>query len=392
MNKPVYLHNYGLTSALGIGKEAHSLGLWDEAASPLTVTDDYSPGRCLPVGRVSAPLPDTGDWAQHERSRNNQLLWSAWQQVADDWQRLSAGQDMNRVAVIIGTSTSGIGESEACFTPGQTRAPDYAKQQIAAPAAFLARKLGITGPVYTLSTACTSGAKALASGRRLLNAGLVDWVIAGGADALCALTVRGFSALEAIASDPCNPFSRNRQGINIGEAAAVFIMSREPGPWMLQGVGESSDAHHISAPEPDGRGAEAALRAALVDAQLAPSAVGYVNLHGTATALNDKMEALALTRVLGQVPASSTKPFTGHTLGAAGALEAAICLLALASGRLPPQRWDGEADPDLPPVQLVADNQQRLPGDKRVVMSNSFAFGGNNIALVLAPGDVNDQG
>ncbi|AFU98580.1 beta-ketoacyl-ACP synthase [Simiduia agarivorans] len=393
MTKPVFLHNYGLTSALGIGKEAHRQSLWDAAfSSPLTVTDDYSPGQPLPVGRVNAPLPDTSAWSEHECSRNNQILWSAWQQIADDWQAIATGVDLSRVAVIIGTSTSGISESEACFAPGMNRAPDYAKQQIAAPAAFLAQRLGVTGPAYTLSTACTSGAKALASGRRLLNAGLVDWVIAGGADALCALTVRGFGALEAISASPCNPMSVNRNGINIGEGAALFLMSREPGPIALLGVGESSDAHHISAPDPEGHGAERALNGALADAALDASFVTYLNLHGTATALNDKMESFAVQRVLGTVKASSTKPFTGHTLGAAGALEAGICALALQAGRLPPHRWDGEFDPELASLQLVAGDTHWPESAPRIAMSSSFAFGGNNIALLLAQGDDHDQG
>lgn len=386
MSHAVYIHAWGMTSALGQGLDAHRQ-LWAGAHSPLTVTDTYSPGQPLPVGRVNSPLPDPSAWPESEQSRNNQLLWSAWQQIAPDWQRLAAGVAPARVAVIIGTSTSGIGESEPCFAAGGSGQPDYHLQQIAAPASFLARRLGITGPVYTLSTACTSGAKALAAGRRLLNAGLVDWVIAGGADALCALTVRGFSALEATTGQICNPMSANRCGINIGEGAALFLLSRAPSGLALLGAGESSDAHHISAPEPEGRGAEQALRAALADSGVAADQVGYLNLHGTATALNDKMEALAVSRVLGPVPASSTKPFTGHTLGAAGALEAAICALAIADGRLPPHRWDAVADPQLPALALVADNTAWPEHQPRIAMSSSFAFGGNNIALVLGQSD-----
>lgn len=383
MSQAVYIHAWGMTSALGQGLAAHRQ-LWSANASPLTVTDAFSPGRPLPVGQVNSPLPDASHWPAAEQSRNNQLLWSAWLQIAPQWQQLAAGVAPTRVAVIIGTSTSGIGESEACFAPGGTGSPDYHKQQIAAPATFLAHRLGITGPVYTLSTACTSGAKALAAGRRLLTAGLVDWVIAGGADALCALTVRGFSALEAIAEQVCNPLSANRNGINIGEGAALFLLSRQPAGLALLGAGECSDAHHISAPEPEGRGAEQALRSALADSGLAAGQVGYLNLHGTATALNDKMEALAVDRVLGRVRASSTKPFTGHTLGAAGALEAAICALAIHDGRLPPHRWDGMADAQLPALALVADNESWPGNAPRIAMSSSFAFGGNNIALVLA--------
>lgn len=376
-----YLHAWGMTSALGVGLDDHARGL--EAAPALTQSDRYSPGLSVALGQVQAALPDDSLWPASMRSRNNRLLWSAWQQLAPAWQACGAGVNPARVAVIVGTSTSGIGESETHFSSGSKTKPDYALQEMLAPARFLAQQLGITGPIYTLSTACSSGAKALAAGRRLLNAGLVDWVIAGGADALCGMTVRGFHALEALSAAPSNPLSVNRAGINIGEAAALFLLSRKPASIALCGVGESSDAHHISAPDPEGMGAERAMHAALEDAGITPTALAYVNLHGTGTTLNDKMEAKAVARLLGQVPVSSTKPFTGHTLGAAGALEAGICALALRDRKLVVHHWDGCRDPELPDLALV-EQPQRWPQDKRYVMSNSFAFGGNNISLILA--------
>ncbi|MBB3169246.1 beta-ketoacyl-ACP synthase [Simiduia aestuariiviva] len=386
MTDPVYIHGMGLTSAMGEGLDAHRACLWQIGAPNLSVTDDYSPGRALPVGRVDDGwLPDLAHLPAHEQSRNNRLLWSAWQQLAPRWEQ--AAPDLSRVAVIIGTSTSGIGDNEADFAADSPQKPLYARQQIAAPARFLARQLGVSGPAYTLSTACTSGAKAIAAGRRLLQAGVVDWVIAGGADALCGLTVRGFGALDAMSDAPCNPMSVNRNGINIGEAAALFLLSRTPSELAVTGAGESSDAHHISAPDPEGVGAERALRAALADAALPAEAVGYINLHGTATQLNDKMEAHAIARVFpASVPCSSTKPFTGHTLGAAGALEAGICALALQGEQLPPHYWDGQADAALPPLNLVsarAASSGWAAGDRHV-LSTSFAFGGNNIALLLS--------
>jgi 3-oxoacyl-[acyl-carrier-protein] synthase-1 len=179
--------------------------------------------------------------------------------------------------------------------------------------------------------------------------------------------------------------SRNRRGINIGEGAALFVMTAGTGPVALLGVGESSDAHHISAPEPEGRGAEAAMRAALADAGLAPTDIGYLNLHATATPKNDAMESLTVARVFPEgVPVSGTKPMTGHALGAAGALEAAFCWLALTdpAGRLPPHVWDGEPDPDLPRLDTVAHGRCFALG-RRIAMSNSFAFGGNNLSLIL---------
>ena len=384
MSEQVYIHAMGLTSALGVGIEAHRKSLWETSVPSLTITDQYSPGTPLPLGIVnSAALPDLDHLLDYEQSRNNQLLWSAWLQVADVWQSL--GTEPSRVAVILGTATSGIGDNEPYFDSASAKKPLYDRQQIAAPARFLAQQLGLSGPVYTLSTACTSGAKAIAAGRRLLQTGVVDWVIAGGVDALCGLTVRGFGALDAISSQVCNPLSANRDGINIGEAAAVFLLSRTPAAIAVTGVGETSDAHHISAPDPEGRGATAALQAALDDAHVAPDAVGYINLHGTATPLNDKMEAHAVARIFPHaVPCSSTKPFTGHTLGAAGALEAGICALALQDGRLPPHVWDGVQDSELPPLTLTdSGSSWRHPGSIRHALSTSFAFGGNNIALIL---------
>lgn len=385
MTATVYIHAMGLTSAMGVGPHAHRDALISCQTQPpqLSFTSAYSPGRVLPVGQVKQPLPDLSHLPSAEQSRNNQLLWSAWQQVEKQWVDIAA--DPVRVAVIIGTSTSGIGDNEPDFAPDSGSAPLYERQQIAAPAQFLARQLGISGPAFTLSTACTSGAKAIAAGRRLLQSGAVDWVIAGGADALCGLTVQGFSALDAIAPEPCNPLSANRRGINIGEAAALFLLSRRPSGVSVAGVGESSDAHHISAPDPAGVGAERAVRAALDDAGIAPNAVDYINLHGTATELNDKMEAHAIARVFpSNVPCSSTKPFTGHTLGAAGALEAGLCVLALQTGYLPPHCWDGQADDALPALQLVPADQAATATECRHVLSTSFAFGGNNIALLLS--------
>jgi 3-oxoacyl-[acyl-carrier-protein] synthase-1 len=253
-------------------------------------------------------------------------------------------------------------------------------------AQFVADLLEVSGPVYGISTACSSGAKALATARRLLRADLCDAVVAGGVDTLCHLTVMGFSSLEAVSESPCNPFSQNRDGINIGEGAALFLVSLESGGVCLSGVGENSDAHHISAPEPSGASAARCMNAALDDAGIAAAAVDYVNLHGTATLLNDQMEALAMAQVFGpDTPCSSTKPFTGHTLGAAGAIEAGICWLSLVGdgdGWLPIHLWDGIRDPGLPALNLVS-GQAGNGSLPRRVLSNSFAFGGNNIALVL---------
>ena len=240
-----------------------------------------------------------------------------------------------RVGLVLGTSTAGIGEAELAVAAARRGEAvplvfDYRQQELGSPSEFLARHLGLEGPAYTLSTACSSSARAFISGQRMLAAGLVDAVLVGGADSLCGLTLNGFDSLESLSCARCQPFDEARQGINIGEGAALFLLSRQPAPIALLGAGESSDAWHISAPHPDGVGAEAAMGMALAQAGLTPEQVGYINLHGTATRLNDAMESQAVYRLFGdRVPCSSTKPLTGHVLGAAGAIEAALACLLL---------------------------------------------------------------
>jgi 3-oxoacyl-[acyl-carrier-protein] synthase-1 len=216
----------------------------------------------------------------------------------------------------------------------------------------------------------------------LLQADFCDVALAGGIDSLCDLTLNGFSALESLSGDVCNPMSVNRRGINLGEGGALFLLSRSPSATKLAGWGESADAYHISAPDPEGTGAEAAMRRALTRAGCNAGEIGYLNLHGTATKLNDLMEARAVSRVFGaDLPCSSTKPLTGHMLGAAGACEAAFTMMALHAGRLPAHIWDGERDTEIPHIRLVARNGE-AHGVRRA-MSCSYAFGGNNIALIL---------
>jgi 3-oxoacyl-[acyl-carrier-protein] synthase-1 len=227
----------------------------------------------------------------------------------------------------------------------------------------------------------------MASAARLINMGLCDAVVTGGVDSLCAFTVAGFASLDSVSAAQCNPLSARRNGINIGEGAALFLMSREPACVALRGWGESSDAHHMSAPDPSGKGAATAIRKALDRAGIAPSQIDYVNLHGTATVQNDAMESRVVHELLGgEVMISSTKPFTGHALGAAGAIEAALCWLAMqdnnADGKLPPHLWDGEVDPSLPVLHTI-DAGMRLGQPVRWCLSNSFAFGGANAVLVF---------
>ncbi|MBA1202375.1 beta-ketoacyl-[acyl-carrier-protein] synthase family protein [Pseudomonas capeferrum] len=390
-----YLNSLGLVCTLGGDQAEVARRLFAGDCSGMQLQDGWIPGRRLPVGAVVGPLPQLP--LPKSQSHNNQLLYAAALQIETDIRQAIERHGRHRIGIVLGTSTSGIAEAAdgvAQYLQTQRFPADYryVEQELSAPANFLADWLQLSGPAHVISTACTSSARALLSARRLLDLNLCDAVLCGGVDSLCGLTLNGFSALEALSTERCNPFSANRDGINIGEGAALFVMSREPQregqSIALLGVGASSDAHHISAPEPSGKGAFQAMVKALKNAGLAPTQIDYLNLHGTATRHNDAMESLAVEQLFGDtLVCSSSKPMTGHTLGAAGALEAAFCWLTLSrenqQGRLVPHVWDGHADPQLPALNL-ADGSQRLPTrGLRRLMSNSFAFGGNNISLIL---------
>jgi len=391
----VFLNALGVICSAGEGQDVLRQSLWAEVPGGVAERREVWPGHALHLGAVRAPLPGVDHLPLAQRSRNNALLLSALAQIRSQVDAALQRYGAARVAVVLGTSTSGVGEAEQALAAharsGLLPAHFHiGQQEIASPALMLAELLGVGGPRHVVSTACSSSAKAMASAARLLRAGLADAVITGGADSLCAFTVAGFAALESVDVQRCRPMSATRQGINIGEAAALFLMTREPGPVCLSGWGESSDAHHISAPEPSGAGAQAAMREALARAGLEPMQIDYLNLHGTATRQNDAMESRAVAELFGtELVCSSTKPLTGHTLGAAGALEAAIAWLSLVdnpAGRLPVHHWDGLRDPDLAPLCLVAPGQT-LGRALRHVLSNSFAFGGSNASLILSAAD-----
>lgn len=389
----IYLHDLGLLCALGDTPATIRDTLFAGQAPGMRMTDRYSPGRPLTLGLVDTALPTLEEHPPAFRSRNNQLLAAAFAQIAPRYRQLAQGLDPQRIAVILGTSTSGISETETALAArtADGRWPAgyrLSQHELGNTAAFGVRLAGAEGPAYTISTACSSSARALATGARLLQADVVDLVIAGGVDSLCRFTVAGFSALESVSAERCLPFSANRRGINIGEGAGLFLMSREPARIALAGWGESSDAHHISAPEPEGRGAHLAIAAALARAGLTAREIDYINCHGTATPLNDAMESRVFGALCPQVPASSTKALTGHTLGAAAAVEAGLCWLTLLDEqhRLPPNLDDGQPDPALPALNLVRPGQ-RATQALRHVLSTSFAFGGNNAALVFSRHD-----
>ena len=384
----------GIVSCLGTDVEATWRGLLAGDTSGLVRRAGFVPGRELLVGAVETELPALPPSLARYACRNNALSLHALLQIADAVEDARARYGPSRLGVVMGTSTSGVGDAEAAIAHQRREgalSPSFYYDQLefGGAAGFVADYLGLAGPTYTLSTACSSGARALASARSLLRLGLCDAVVAGAADSLCGLTTGGFSALQAIAPERTNPMSAHRAGLTLGEAAALFLVTREGEGVQLLGVGESSEAHHMSAPDPGGAGARAAMQAALADAGLRAEEIAYLNLHGTGTAQNDSMESLAVEAVLGlDVVCSSTKPLVGHTLGAAGAVEAAFCWLVLRHAEgdalpVPPHRWDGARDPALPALHLAdAGERAKCRGPARV-MTNSFGFGGNNCTLVL---------
>ena len=253
---------------------------------------------------------------------------------------------------------------------------------------FIAEKYGLQGPVCTFSTACSSSAGALIKAAELIKSGLCDAAVAGGIDIASDTTLVGFASLEAVSENITNPFSQNRSGITLGDGAAFFVLSKEPldgsvPKICLLGYGESCDAHHMTSPDPSGIGAKKAIEKALSNAKIQPEEVDYINLHGTGTKFNDSMEAKAVDAVFGKykVPCSTTKPITGHTLGAAGALELAICFAAITGNVLPPQIWDGVFDEEMPELNFV--NKNSNLHQAKICLSNSFAFGGANACLVI---------
>ncbi|MBR9728324.1 beta-ketoacyl-ACP synthase [Shewanella intestini] len=383
-----FIHAIGAISALGCGKQATMANLQQGQSPGLTVYDKalYS-GRSTYVGKVIDPLVNLPQALEDASNRNNLIAATAYEQIKPVVEQYKQTIAANRIGVIIGTSTTAIveGEKSIKHMHQHGQLPDdfrFEHQDIADPALFIARLAQVSGITYSLSTACSSSNRAFISAQSLLDADLCDVVICGGVDSLCDLTVNGFDSLEQVAASPSRPFDQHRSGINIGEAAALFVLSRAPSAIKLTGWGESGEGHHISAPIPCGTGAKQAMEQALSRANIVPTDIGYINAHGTATQLNDAMESIAIAELFGsQVPVSSTKALTGHCLGAAGAIEAAICCWALQQQQLPPQ-WpqDFTAADNVSALNFSANKGQLLTPR---VLSNSFAFGGNNASLVF---------
>ena len=330
--------------------------------------------------------------------RNNRLTYLGLMQDGFTDAVAAAAQKYGaqRVGIFLGTSTSGILQTELAYRrrdPVNGALPaDFiygTTHNTFSVADFTRHYFGLTGPAVVVSSACSSSAKVFASARRMMAAGLIDAAVVGGVDSLCLTTLYGFNSLGLISNQPCRPFDVARDGISIGEAAAFALLENVPehldaNAVLLLGVGESSDAHHMSSPHPDGLGARIAMQNALATAQLKASDIDYINLHGTATPSNDAAETKAVAAVFGSsTPCSSTKGATGHTLGAAGGLEAVICALALQNSLLPGGLNSQQLDPTLPLNYLLENREQPV----HRVLSNSFGFGGTNCSLIFGRAD-----
>lgn len=388
---PLAVTAHTATTALGAGLQAQREALRSGRSGLRRNDFGAEPRLDCWIGRVDgleqAPLPATlADW----ESRNHRLAWHALHQdgFIEAARAAVARHGATRVAVLMGTSTSSIGETEAAYAQQQDgRIPEaLARLLVHTPHAlgdFVALAAGARGPCMTVATACSSSAKVFALAARMLQSGIADAAIVGGVDTLCGSVLYGFNSLQLVSPEPCRPFDARRRGLSLGEAGGFALLEREPATgaraW-LYGYGESSDAHHMSAPHPQGLGALRAMADALARAGLDPPAIGYLNLHGTATPANDAVEAQAVAAMFpGTLHASSTKGWTGHTLGAAGIVESVFALLALEDGLLPGTLNSDEPDPACGP-------QLRFVTEQRTVdyaMNNAFGFGGNNCSLVF---------
>ena len=388
--KPVAISAYTLSTAVGLGRDAtlHALRASRSGLAPVQFLDLPLPTW---VGEV-AGVDDTKLPAalQDFDCRNNRLAWLGLQQdgFLDAVAAAKARWGAHRVGVFLGTSTSGLLQTELAYRRREHNGALPADflygptQNTYSVASFANQALGLQGPSWVVSTACSSSAKVFGNAARLMQLGLIDAAVVGGVDSLCLTTLYGFNSLELLSDEICRPWDAQRKGLSIGEAAAFALLEREceaPQAW-LRGVGESNDGYHMSTPHPEGAGAIAAMRAALAAAGLTPADIDYINLHGTATPTNDASEDNAVRQVFGTgTPASSTKGATGHTLGAAGGVEAAISILALQHGLMPAGLNVQQRDPALQLHYLLENREAPL----RHVLSNSFGFGGSNASLVI---------
>ena len=391
MNRKLQISARTVVSALGRGVSAHVNAL-AEGRSGLRACDFPAVDMETWIGRVDGleGSPIEGALADYD-CRNNRLGMAALEQdgFMDAVDQARTRYGASRIGVFLGTSTSGVLQTEEAYARANPETGDLpddyiyrTTQNIYSIASFTRALLQLEGPALVVSTACSSSAKVFATAWRHMQAGLCDAAVVGGVDSLCRMTLYGFNALQLVSSKPCRPADQDRDGINIGEAGGYALLewADDDSDICLLGYGESSDAYHMSSPHPEGRGAALAMQQALQSASLKPEDIDYINLHGTATPANDRSEDRGLMQVFGgKVPCSSTKGFTGHTLGAAGILEAIIACIAIEEGLMPPSVNTKALDEEIHSPVILSPQRQAI----NRVLSNSFGFGGSNASLVI---------
>ncbi|MFO1390568.1 beta-ketoacyl-[acyl-carrier-protein] synthase family protein [Cellvibrio sp.] len=385
---PLSITDYTLSTCIGSGKAANWQAIREQRSGLQPCMFEDIRDLSTWVGQMAALETPISGHLQDYDCRNNRLAWLALNQdnflanIQQKIQRIGA----SRVGIFLGSSTSGIHQTELAYFESREVLPEWYNYQKTHNAFslvdFVRAVFQTTGPAIAISTACSSSAKVFASAQRYIQAGLCDAAIVGGVDTLCLTTLYGFNALQLLSPTPCAPFDVNRAGISIGEAGGFAFLEKdvEEAPHYLLGYGESGDAYHMSSPHPEGEGAQLAMRAALARAGLSAADIHYINLHGTGTQANDSAESKAVHAVFGsQTPASSTKGWTGHTLGAAGIVEVALSLLAIEQSYIPGNLHLQNLDP----VADLAIAREGKAKSLQRVLSNSFGFGGSNCSLVL---------
>ncbi len=386
--QPLTVSHYTAACAAGHGKQA----IWDSLVSTttgLTPNDFPHVGLATHIGRVrgleALPLPaGFSGWD----SRNNRLAWLGLGQdrMQEAVVQVRERYGPQRIAVVLGTSTASIGSTEDAYrlrTSDTALPSEYREPIVHSPYSlvdFVRACFRLEGPAFSISTACSSSARVFGSAARLLQLDLADAVLVGGVDTLCSSVLHGFHSLELMSPAPCRPFDIERDGLSLGEGAGFALLERGVGPLRFLGYGETSDAHHMSSPHPEGLGARNAMEQALAAADLEPGDLDYVNLHGTATRMNDEVEGSVMRALFPKtVACSSVKGWTGHTLGAAGIVEAVITLLCVERGLIPATLNCQQVEPALRDYVRTANSHEPL----KAAMSNSFGFGGNNCSLVF---------
>jgi len=384
-SNPLPITGFAMCNAIGSDRHEVRQSLF-EGRSGLTPSPIDLPFDAM-VGALDVKLPELPNELKPWSTRTNQIASLLLNDLDSELARMRERWPADRIAVLLGTSTGGADVTEDAYrqylsSGSLPEGYDLFRHHTFGAILHVVRELaGASGPSWMASTACTSSAKPLATAQRLIQADMIDAAIVGGIDTLCSMTLHGFKSLDALSKGECRPFCAARDGLNIGEGGALLLVEREGDPVaLLEGVGESSDAYHISAPHPEGLGARLAMERALEEASCAAVDVDHVNAHGTGTRLNDVSESAAIEELFGcEVPVVSTKSYTGHMLGAAGATEAAMAIVSLMEGWVPASLRAGPLDEKIH-VNVV---QSRTEREVRRVLSNSFAFGGNNVSVVI---------